>query len=52
MFRVVCLCISIHDSCIRLQEDKEKGSVLNSVLQVIKTLPRSEKVSEMNRVVQ
>src|SRR6266566_3038742 len=52
MFRVVCLCISIHDSCIRLQEDKEKGSVLNSVLQVIKTLPRSEKASEMNRVVQ
>src|ERR1700680_5107434 len=43
MFRVVRICISMHDSCIRLQEGKEKGGVLNSVLQVIKTLPRSEK---------
>jgi hypothetical protein len=43
MFRVVRICISMHDSCIRLQEGKEKGGVSNSVLQVIKTLPRSEK---------
>jgi hypothetical protein len=43
MFRVVRICISMHDSCIRLQEGKEKGGVLNSVLQVIKTLPRSKK---------
>ena len=46
MFRVVRICISMHDSCIRRQESKEQGEqggVLNSVLQVMKTLPRSEK---------
>ena len=30
-------------ACIRLQEGKGKGGVSNNMLQVIKTLPRSEK---------
>lgn len=43
MFRVVRICISMHDSCIWLQEGKERGCVLNGVLHLIKTPPSSEK---------
>src|ERR1700724_1301431 len=44
MFRVVRICISMHDSCIQLHQGKEKDSVLNSVLQVIKTYQEVRKV--------